>query len=56
MDFLETTRLLMELRERYPNLNYYLDEYEGTVVMSLRVNDDVPAMFEKAYQMFEEVN
>lgn len=50
MDFLTTARMLMDLRERYPQLRYRFSD--GILTLEAWVEHDVPDLFDQASQMF----
>lgn len=53
MGFLTTARLLMDLQARFPALRYEFNDLNGTVEISLPVEQDVPNLFHDAARMFE---
>ena len=55
MDFLTTARLLMDMREKIGPFHYRFDE-GGLLQIELRVDEDVPGMFNQAAQMFKPVD
>lgn len=52
MDFLTTARLLMSMQEKIGHPFHYRFEDNGTLVIELFVDSDVPGMFEDGRQMF----
>lgn len=52
MDFLTTANLLMDMRDRQPTLRYDFDG-EGNLIIRIRVQDNVPDLFNSAARMFE---
>jgi hypothetical protein len=52
MDFLTTAQLLMDMRERIGPFHHRFDE-NGLLQIELRVDENVPQMFEDAQRLFE---
>lgn len=52
MDFRTTARVLMDLREKIGPFHYHFED-NGTLQIELRVDENVPQLFEDAARMFE---
>ena len=59
MDFLTTARLLMDIQREHTDMTYRFETNVGDtvphVIISLPVEENVPALFDSAAKMFEEV-
>ena len=53
MNYLTTARLLMEIQAKHPDMRYSF--IDGSLVISIPVEDGMGEMFEQARKMFESV-